>query len=139
LLPRCVEVCPHDVIVFADRTDSVFRQGGQAKPLEIYHPEYQTEPRVYWRDLPMPWIAGIIIDSSTDEVISGAAITSIDLFNDRIITVRSDEFGDFWIRNLDKDRKYSVEIKKEGYIDFHAVVTTDGDQDMGTVCLKKEG
>jgi tetrathionate reductase subunit B len=137
LLPRCAEVCPHDAIVFADETDSVFSQEGQAKPLETYHPEFQTKPLVYWRGLPKPWIAGIVIDAGTDEVVSGAAITSIDLFDDRAVTVRSDEFGDFWIRNLDKDRKYSVEIKKEGYEDFRAVVTTDDDQDLGAVCLKK--
>jgi Fe-S-cluster-containing dehydrogenase component len=139
LLPRCAEVCPHDAIVFADETDSVFSQEGQAKRLETYHPEYQAEPRVYWRGLPKPWIAGIVIDAGTDEVISGAAITSIDLFDDRAVMVQSDEFGDFWIRELDKDRKYSVEIKKEGYEGFRVVVTTDGDQDLGEVSLKKTG
>ncbi len=139
LLPRCAEVCPHDAILFADEADSIFKQKSDAKPLEIYHPEYQAEPRVHWRGLPKPWIAGIVIDAGTDEVISGAAITSIDLFDDRAVTVRSDEFGDFWIRELDKDRKYSIEIKKEGYESFRAVVTTDGDQDLGEVSLKKTG
>jgi Fe-S-cluster-containing dehydrogenase component len=139
LLPRCAEVCPHDAIVFADETDSVFSQEGQAKRLEIYHSEYQAEPRVYWRGFPKPWIAGIVIDAGTDDVILGAAITSIDLFDDRAVMVQSDEFGDFWIRELDKDRKYSVEIKKEGYEGFRAVVTTDGDQDLGEVRLKKTG
>ena len=140
LLPRCADVCPHDAIVFADKAGNVFKQEGQAKPLEIYHPEYQTEPQVYWNGLPKPWIAGIVIDAASDEVISGAAITSIDLFNDRAVTVRSDEFGDFWIKNLGKDRKYSIEIKKrEDYGDFLAVVTTNGDQDLGTVRLKKTG
>ena len=119
------------------RPTASFSKKGDAKPLEIYHPEYQAEPRVHWKGLPKPWIAGIVIDAGTDEVISGAAITSIDLFDDRAVTVRSDEFGDFWIRELDKDRKYSVEIKKEGYEDFRAVVTTDGDQDLGAVHLKK--
>ena len=136
LLPRCAEVCPHDAILFADEADSLFKQKGNAKPLEIYHPEYQAKPRVHWRGLPKPWIAGIVIDSGTDEVISGAEITSIDLFDDHALTVRSDEFGDFWIRGLDKDHKYSVEIKKDGYEGFRAVVTTDGDQDLGTVRLK---
>ena len=41
------------------------------------------------------------------------------------------------MRGMEKDRKYRVEIKKEGYEDFLAVVTTDGDQDVGTVALKK--
>lgn len=139
LLPRCVEVCPHDAILFGDEADAVFRQDGQGKPLEIYHPEYETAPRVHWRGLPKPWIAGIIIDAGTDEVITGATVTSTDLPDADAVTVQSDEFGDFWIRELDKDRKYSIEIKKEGYETFRAVVTTAGDQDLGAVGLKWTG
>ena len=136
-LPRCVEICPHDAIVFGDETDGVLGEAGRGEAPEIYHPEYQAQPRIYWKGLPKPWITGAVIDAAGDEVITGAAITSVDLFEDGSVTVRSDEFGDFWIRGADKDRKYRVEIRKEGYEDFLAVVTTDGDQDMGTVRLNK--
>ena len=136
-LPRCVDVCPHDAIVFGDETDSMFREAEQGQALEVYHPEFQAEPRVYWKGLPKPWIAGMVIDAASDEVISGVAVTSVDLFDDRSFTVLSDEFGDFWIRGMEKDRKYRVELKKEGYENFLAVVTTDGDQDLGTVSLKR--
>jgi tetrathionate reductase subunit B len=132
-LPRCIEICPHDAIVFGDETDSAI--SGEA--LETYHPEYRAAPRVRWKGLPKPWIAGTVIDAVSDEVISGAAITSIDLFEDGLVTLQSDDFGDFWVKGLAKDRKYRVEIRKEGYEDFLAIVTTDGEQDLGTVCLKK--
>ena len=89
LLPRCAEVCPHDAILFADEADSIFKQKDGAKRLEFYHPEFETEPRVHWRGLPKPWIAGIVIDTGTDEVISGAAVTSTDLVDGRAVTVRS--------------------------------------------------
>lgn len=135
--PRCAEVCPHDAIVFGDESDSVFSEEEQGAALEIYHPEYQAEPRVYWKGLPKPWIAGTVIDPVSDEVISGVAITSIDLFESGSVTVHSDEFGDFWIRGMEKDRKYRVEASKAGYQDFLAVVTTDRDQDLGTICLKR--
>jgi len=132
LAPRCVEVCPHEAIVFADEADPVFRD----ETLEVYHPEYQAAPRVHWKGLPQPWIAGSVIDAASDEVISGATITALDLFELRSLSVLSDEFGDFWIRGLEKDRKYRVEIKKEGYAAFLAIVTTEGDQDLGDVWLK---
>ncbi len=137
LLPRCVEICPHDAIVFGDETDPVFSEVEHGEALEVYHPEYKAQPRVYWKGLPKPWIAGAVIDAVSDEVISDVAITSTDLFEDGSVTVLSDAFGDFWIRGLEKDRKYRLEIRKEGYEDFLAIVTTDGEQDLGNVCLKR--
>ena len=136
-LPRCAEICPHDAIVFGDEADSVFSEVQHGKTLEVYHPEYQAGPRVYWKGLPKPWIAGTVTDAAGEEVISDAAITSVDLFEDGSVTALSDEFGDFWIRDAEKDRKYKVEIRKDGYEGFLAIVTTDGDQDLGNVRLKR--
>ncbi len=136
-LPRCAEICPHDAIVFGDEADSVFSEAEHGKALEVYHPEYRAEPRVYWKGLPKPWIAGTVIDEVSDEVIAEVAITSVDLFEDGSVTALSDAFGDFWIRGMEKDRKYRLEVRKEGYEDFLAVVTTDGDQDLGNVSLKR--
>ena len=136
-LPRCVEVCPHEAMVFGEESDSVFSEAAPGEaPAVAYHPEYQAQPRVHWQGLPQPWITGSVIDAVSDEVIQDAAITSLDLFEDGSVSVRSDEFGDFWIRNMAQDRKYKIEIGKQGYQAFTAIVTTNGDQDLGTVCLK---
>jgi Fe-S-cluster-containing dehydrogenase component len=134
-LPRCADVCPHGAIVFGEETDAVFADPA----LEVFHPEYQAEPRVRWKGLPTPWIAGTVIDAASDEVIPDVAITSADLFANGSVTVRSDAFGDFWLRGMAKDRKYRVEITKEGYETFRTVVTTDDDRDLGTIGLKRSG
>jgi len=137
LLPRCVEICPHNAIAFGDDTSSPFNDIGRDNALQIYHPEYLADPRVYWKNLPKPWIAGTIIDAANDEVISAATITSVDLFQDSSVEVHSDEFGDFCIKGVEKDRKYRIEIKKDGYEKFLAIVTLDGARDLGEVCLKR--
>lgn len=137
LAPRCADVCPHEAIVFGEQADRrVAGAGGGAAP-EVYHPEYRAQPRVHWMGLPRPWIAGTVIDGVADEVLSGATIGAVDLFEDRSVTVRSDEFGDFWVRGLARDRKYRLEIGKDGYRTFRAVVTTDGDQDLGDIVLSR--
>jgi tetrathionate reductase subunit B len=137
VLPRCVDVCPHDAIVFGDEADPVFSEVERDVGLEVYHPEYNAQPRVYWQGLPKPWITGSLIDAVSDEVISGATITSVDLFEDGSVSVLSDAFGDFWIRGVEKNRKYRLEISKEGYETVLTIVTTDGDQDLGNVCLHR--
>jgi tetrathionate reductase subunit B len=136
-LPRCAEICPHDAIVFGDEASGVFREIADGDKLEIYHPEYQAEPQVYWKGLPKPWIAGTIVDPVDDEVVSSATITLVDLFGEKTVKILSDEFGDFWLRGLENDRKYKLEIRKDGYQGFVTVATTEGDQDLGNVILKK--
>ncbi len=137
LPPRCVDVCPHDAILFADETDAVFRDVGGGEPLDVYHPEYQAQPRVSWKGLPKPWIAGTVVDAASDEVLSGVTVTSLDLFDDTSVSVLSDAFGDFWVRGLACDHKYRLEITKHGYDGFRTVVTTRGEQDLGDVYLKQ--
>ena len=136
-LPRCAEVCPHGAIAFTPETGSAIDKSDDDRSLEIYHPEHQTKPRVSWQGLPKPWIAGAVVDTESDEVISGATVTATDLINDACTSVASDGFGDFRIARLAEDRKYAVVIRKDGYRDFRAIVTTDGDQDMGDIALKR--
>jgi len=136
-LPRCVEICPHDAIVFGDEAGSALGETAQGAAPEVYRPEYHAQPRVLWKGLPRPWIAGTVIDAAGDEVISGAAVSAIDLFEDGAVDVVSDAFGDFWIKGLQQGRKYKFEIKKEGYEGFLSIVTTDGVRDMGDIYLKK--
>ncbi len=109
---------------------------GQNAALEVYRPEYKTEPTVYWKGLPKPWIAGTLIDPDRDEVVIGAQVTAVDLSASDSVSVQSDEFGEFWIRGLASGRTYRLEISHPGYQPFGVEVTTDGDQDMGEVCLK---
>lgn len=137
LLPRCAEICPHDAIEFGEETEVVRGRAAADQALEIFHPEYEAKPRVHWKGLPRPWLAGTVVDADSDDVISQVAISSVDLFEDASASALSDEFGDFWITGLRNGRKYKIEVSKEGYEPFRAVVTTNGDQDLGNVYLKR--
>lgn len=135
-LPRCVQACPHEAILFGYEGHSALK-GESNKQIEVYHPEYLAKPHVHWINLPKPWIAGKVIDAANDEVIAGAEITSLDLFDDASLTVLSDAFGDFWIKGLQENRKYKLDIRKEGYQSHSTVVTSDREQDLGDICLQR--
>jgi len=126
-LPRCADVCPHDVILFVEESDL---PGG-----EVHHPEFLAAPRVLWRGLPQPFITGAIVDAASDEVLPGTEITVTDLFADGVFRAVSDEFGEFWIKGLVQGRKYHVDIGKDGYRRQVSIVTLDSDHDLGDVML----
>ncbi len=131
LAPRCVDICPHQAIVFGSGADA----GGDSA--ESYHPEYLTKPTVRWHGLGKPWIAGAVVDAGEDESLANATVTLVDLSDDGKVDISTDAFGDFWLKNLHKDRTYRIEIRKEGYKPYRTAVTTRGDQDLGTVLLRK--
>ena len=134
--PRCVDTCPHDAIVFGAQAEQQRLQAAGEGTLETYLPERETKPRVYWKGLPKPWIAGCVIDAASDEVIAGAEVKCVDLSSGGSMSARSDEFGEFWLKGRAKGHKYRVDIRKQGYAEFLSVVTTDDDCDLGTVALK---
>lgn len=132
LLPRCVEACPHEAILFGD--EGTFR----GDDIGILKPEQEAAPRVMWRDLPKPWIAGGVIDKERDEVIIGATVMVRDPANGTAKETRTDEFGEFRIGGLAEGRSYEVEIGAAGRKSTTRNVTTDGDRDLGTVALERE-
>jgi tetrathionate reductase subunit B len=127
-LPRCADVCPHDAIVFGEPDDQ--------SSLEELHPESEAKPRVHWKGLPKPWITGMLLDADADEVIIGATVTATDLSDRTNITTTSDAFGEFWLKELTIDHKYRVEVTHADYQEFSITVTTNIDQELGTITLK---
>ena len=132
-LPRCAEVCPHDVILFADEDDAAFLAA--AADAAIHHPEFEARPRVLWKGLPQPWIAGAVFDAASDDLLADVEVTAVDLFDDSVHTARTDAFGDFRITGLRDGRKYLLHIRGPHHEEVRSVVTCDGDQDLGTIAL----
>ena len=131
LLPRCVESCPHEAILFGD-------EGAlQDERSEILKPDEKAAPRAMWRGLPKPWIAGGVVDAERDEVLPGAAVTVRRLESDETFDAQTDNFGDFYVRNLKIGGSYRVEISANGYENEMRVVETDKDCDLGAITLKR--
>lgn len=135
-VPRCVEVCPHNAIMFGEH--------GELKSLiekaEVLKPEYKTKPRVYYLNLPKPFIAGEVYDPNLDECLEGAKVTATDMNTGKTYNTETDEFGDFWLQNLEWGHTYSIKIEKEGYLQWQLdEIKTDKDINLGDIALLMNG
>jgi len=134
-VPRCVEVCPHNAIIFGEYGDLK----GLIEKAEVLKPEANTQPRVYYLNLPKPFIAGEVYDPELDEVIEGAKVTATDLTSGKTYYTETDEFGDFWLQNLEKDHTYKLTVEKDGYITWTLdEIKVEKDVNLGEITLLKK-
>ncbi len=93
-MPRCVEACPTEAILFGEEEDLIDEIRGAA----VWRPETGLGPRVWYRNVPGTFIAGTLFDPEAREVIEGArCLLSNGGKNWEAVT---DSFGDFWFRDL---------------------------------------
>jgi len=134
--PRCYDVCPIEAIVFGDEDDPKIKE--LLKNAQVLNPEFGTKPRVYYLNLPKPFIGGCIVDPEAKEVVIGAKVTALDLYTGAKYETYTDEFGDFWFKDLEWNHKYLLKVEKEGYKEkVIGVYTTDKDVNVGDVFLAK--
>jgi ferredoxin len=124
-VPRCVDICPHNVILF-DEESALDLYGA-----ETLYPEYELTTRVHYKNLPKRFIAGTIYDPDAKEVYIGATCT---LSGDGTGTTATDEFGDFWFEGLSVGT-YSLKIEANGKSSTIDSINTEKDVNLGDVPL----
>jgi Fe-S-cluster-containing dehydrogenase component len=135
-VPRCVDSCPTGAIRFGEESDLQ----NLISRAEVLYPEQETKPRVYYLNLPKKFIAGEVFDPVADECLDGATVTATDLMNGNIYSAQTDEFGDFWLENVEPDHSYSVEIVRTGCIPKKiGTIQTSKDVNLGSIELKATG
>lgn len=135
-VPRCVDSCPTGAIKFGEESDlqSLINRA------EVLYPEHEAKPRVYYLNLPRKFIAGEVFDPVADECLAGAIVTATDTMNGNVYSAETDEFGDFWLKNVEANRSYSVEILRTGYIPKKiGAIQTSKDVNLGSIELKATG
>lgn len=131
-LPRCVENCPTDAIIFGD--EEVLKD--QLRGAQVREPETGCHPRVYYRNIPGKFIAGLVYDPVEKEVIMGARCIAVT--GGKIIETYTDDFGDFWFNDLVVG-KYDVSISAPGFEEYHKFgIDTENSVNLGEISLNKE-
>lgn len=132
--PRCVEVCPARVFTFGEKEELT----ELIDKAEQLHPEYKTNPAVYYIGLPKTFIAGSIYCSESKDCLESVEVALVDKLTEKTLTTRTNNYGDFEFDGLEADSTYLLNIKAEGYYP----VTIDDiflekDVSLGNIYLQK--
>ena len=135
---RCVHACPTGAMRIVHVEDSEMEELKESEKLKVYQPQYQTGPRVYYKNLyrfTKCFIAGSVALKDTDECAEGAKITLRNGSGEVINTVVTNNYGDFKIDDLEKSGKYSLEVEYPGYQKQELGVDLEDSTNIGTIFL----
>ena len=117
---RGSQVCPTQAMRTVLADDDEMRNIVQREKLEVLHPEYETRPRVYYKNLDRflkAFVAGSLAGEvgGVTECIEGARVT-LQREGRKIAETRSDAYGDFKFRGLEENSgAYRIEIAEERF------------------------
>ena len=137
--PRCVQACPTGALKFISTEESKMKAMINSEGLEVYLPKYQTNPRVYYKNLyryTSCFVAGSIALQDTDECAEGAAITLTNGSTSVVGKAETNNYGDFKIDNLEEGSgEYTLEITFEGYEPKILAINLNESLNLGTLFL----
>ena len=133
-VPRCVDACPTEALKFGEE-EELKEYIAQA---ELLKPEAKAKPRVYYIGIPKRFVAGAVYDPEEDECTEGAIATLTDVKSKKKLSVKTDNYGDFWFEGLEVG-EYGLVIEKEGYYPQKVEkISTEKDVNLGDIKLYKK-
>jgi len=136
-VPRCVESCPVQALVFGDLDDpkSAIAKLSASLATESLHPEFATKSLVQYVGIPKRFVAGeIVYKGNEGECAPGVKVT-LSGGGQNLETV-TDLFGDFEFEGLGKNEKYQIVVTADGYVEKKVKFTTFRDVNLGEIVLK---
>jgi Fe-S-cluster-containing dehydrogenase component len=136
-MPRCVESCPVEALVFGDLDDPNSQISKLAASLETesLRPEFGTDSLVQYVGIPKQFVAGeVVYKGNEGECAPGVKVTLTG--GDQNREIETDLFGDFEFEGLDKNIKYQVLVSADGYADNTTEFTTFNDVNLGEIVLE---
>jgi tetrathionate reductase subunit B len=130
--PRCVDACPTEAIKWVEEAEAK-KLAAAARTSEFLHPEYKTQPRVYYLNIPKKFIAGTVYDPIAKEIIKGAVCTLKN--GSKTFKKETDGFGDLWFEGL-AEGTYSLTIEAKGFpTKTFKGLSTEKDVNLGDIAL----
>lgn len=138
--PRCVQACPTGAMRAIKADDADMKQIADEENLEILHPEYGTQPRVYYQNFYryLRCFIGGSVSIKNNGVIDCAEGARVTLLKDseKIDEAITDNYGDFKFDNLEENSgAYRIEIVLEGHEKKTLNVDLTTSKNVGTIQL----
>lgn len=138
-IPRCVQSCPAGAMIFGDLDDpqSEVSQRLKTGGIEVYHPEWNTQPNVYYIDLhkvTRHFIAGSVVYGDTDECAEHVMATLN--YDGQTATKKTNNYGDFEFDGLDAG-KYTIKLEAVGYATKSLDIDLKTTEYLGQIILEK--
>lgn len=118
-VPRCVDAAPLNSIQAIKVTDAEMQRKADAEGLEVLHPELDTKPRVYYRNMhrfTSCFIGGTLVTqaSGTEDCVEGADI-EVYRGDELVGQALSDTYGEFKLDRLDPGSgAYRIVMSRDG-------------------------
>jgi Fe-S-cluster-containing dehydrogenase component len=140
-IPRCVQCCPTECIHFGDLDDpeSDVSKLLKSARAEVFHPEWDTRPAVYYIDLDKitrHFLSGAVIFGDTDECGEGVVATL--KADGKSTKATANNYGNFEFDGLDAG-KYQVKLEYVGYTPKTIDVDLTTDVYLGDIVLSRTG
>jgi Fe-S-cluster-containing dehydrogenase component len=137
-LPRCVEACPTQALVFGDLADagSAVAQRAAEPAIEDLRPEVKARPRVRYIGLPKRFVCGeIVLADQADQPAPGVKVTLRS--GSEVLSATTDSFGEFEFAGVKPNEQQLLQVSHPGYAAREIKVATQADADLGAVQLDR--
>ncbi len=140
--PRCVQSCPTGALSVVLSDSEEMEDRVKQEQLEAYQPQFNTKPRVLYKNLyryTRYFIAGSVALGDVDECAEGAKVT-LSCGNDKktVTTTLSNNYGDFKFDNLPPDHEtFTLEMEYPGYDKQTKILLLTDSINIGVILLSK--
>lgn len=137
--PRCSFACPTGSLTFFRATDEEMAEKVKSEQLEVFHPEYGTKPRIWYKNLyrfTKCHVAGSIELHDKKDCADGAIVTLTNHSTKKSEVITANNYGDFKFDKLEPNSgAYSITVEYPGYNSKIVNVNLKESVNVGTIYL----